>query len=62
MIAERADHHSRRLDGFLHAERVHEQVRHFLGALEQVPKTTSWKLRAKVGERKRWYELPEETH
>jgi hypothetical protein len=24
------------------------------------PKSRSWRLRAKVGERKRWYELPEE--
>ena len=27
---------------------------------DEVPKTRRWKLRAKVGERKRWYELPEE--
>jgi hypothetical protein len=36
-----------------------------LGALreaaEQVPKTRRWKLRSRIGERKRWYELPEET-
>lgn len=28
---------------------------------EQVPKSRRWKLRSKVGERKRWYELPDET-
>jgi hypothetical protein len=28
--------------------------------LEQAPKSRSWRLRAKVGRRKRWYELPEE--
>jgi hypothetical protein len=27
---------------------------------EEVPKTLGWKMRAKVGERMRWYELPEE--
>jgi hypothetical protein len=36
-----------------------------LQALEQMaedaPKSRRWKLRARVGERKRWYELPEET-
>ena len=36
-----------------------------LHALEQMaedaPKSRRWKLRARVGERKRWYELPEET-
>ena len=29
--------------------------------LDETPKSRRWKLRAKVGERKRWYELPEET-
>jgi hypothetical protein len=28
--------------------------------IEAEPKTRGWKLRAKIGERKRWYELPEE--
>ncbi|HXD63144.1 MAG TPA: hypothetical protein VNV17_00930 [Solirubrobacteraceae bacterium] len=30
-------------------------------ALEQAPKSRRWKLRDRVGERKRWYEIPEET-
>ncbi|MEA2245211.1 MAG: hypothetical protein QOD24_4767, partial [Solirubrobacteraceae bacterium] len=29
-------------------------------AMERAPKTRAWKLRAKIGERKRWYEDPEE--
>jgi hypothetical protein len=29
-------------------------------AMDMVPKSTAWKLRAKIGERKRWYELPED--
>jgi hypothetical protein len=29
-------------------------------AIDAEPKSRRWKLRAKVGERKRWYELPEE--
>jgi hypothetical protein len=29
-------------------------------ALEIAPKTRSWRLRARIGERKRWYELPDE--
>jgi hypothetical protein len=28
--------------------------------IEREPKTRAWKLRARIGERKRWYELPEE--
>ena len=31
-----------------------------LDRVEGEPKSRSWRLRAKVGERKRWYELPEE--
>jgi hypothetical protein len=62
MIALRADHYSRGLPAFAHQGRVHEQVQHFLSALEQVDKTRAWKLRARIGDRKRWYQLPEESH
>jgi hypothetical protein len=37
-----------------------EQARRLREFADEVPKTRRWKLRAKVGERKRWYELPEE--
>ncbi len=30
--------------------------------LEDAPKTRAWRMRAKVGRRKRWYEVPEEVH
>jgi hypothetical protein len=36
-------------------------VRTLSEALEQAPKSRRWKLRDRVGERKRWYETPEET-
>lgn len=38
-----------------------EQLRLLEDAAESVPKSRRWKLRSKVGERKRWYELPDET-
>lgn len=60
MIAERADVFARSLERFDRAQLVHDQVRRLLGALEDVPKSSGWRLRARVGERKRWYELPEE--
>jgi hypothetical protein len=28
--------------------------------IENIPKTTGWKIRARIGERKQWYELPED--
>jgi len=37
-----------------------EQARTIRTACDEVPKTMKWKLRAKVGDRVRWYELPEE--
>ena len=39
---------------------VAERIDALARALEDAPKSRKWKLRAKVGERKRWYEEPEE--
>jgi len=35
------------------------RINKLLNAIETVPKSLKWKLRDKVGERKRWYDLPE---
>jgi hypothetical protein len=43
----------------LHPE-VAEAARELSGILDEVPKTRRFRMRAKVGERKRWYELPDE--
>lgn len=40
--------------------RVSARLAAVLQRIEEAPKTRGWKLRAKIGERKRWYELPEE--
>jgi hypothetical protein len=39
---------------------VPEQVDALMGRLQCEPKTARWKLRARVGERIPWYDLPEE--
>jgi hypothetical protein len=39
---------------------VEARLQDLLRRIEAEPKTRSWKLRAKIGERKRWYELPDE--
>ena len=31
-----------------------------LAHLEEAPKSRRWKMRARIGERKRWYEIPED--
>jgi hypothetical protein len=38
-----------------------EQLDALEAAAEAAPKSRRWKLRARIGERKRWYEIPEET-
>jgi hypothetical protein len=39
---------------------VSTRVQALLDRIEAAPKSRGWKLRDKIGERKRWYELPEE--
>jgi hypothetical protein len=62
MVSERAEGFALALPGFDAGERVAERLRRLRAALEEAPKTRGWKMRARIGERKRWYELPEEVH
>ncbi len=41
-------------------ETVQRRIRQLQHAIESAPKTMAWKMRAAIGERVRWYELPEE--
>jgi hypothetical protein len=41
-------------------ERIADRFGEIVERVEAEPKSRGWKLRAKVGERKRWYDLPEE--
>ena len=40
--------------------RIEERLKELEEWIEREPKSRKWRLRAKIGERKRWYELPEE--
>jgi hypothetical protein len=40
--------------------RIRERVEKLLERIEEEPKSFGWRMRAKIGDRKRWYELPEE--
>jgi hypothetical protein len=40
--------------------RIAGRIGAITGALESVPKTIAWRMRARVGRRVRWYEVPEE--
>lgn len=41
-------------------EAIAARIRAVLDRIEREPKSRRWRLRAKIGERVRWYELPEE--
>ncbi len=41
-------------------EAARPAIEALVGAIEAEPKSRGWKMRARIGERKRWYELPEE--
>jgi hypothetical protein len=60
MVAERSERFARELPEFSAADVVVDRLRRLRGRLDTVPKSRGWKLRSRVGDRKRWYELPEE--
>lgn len=62
MVAERCERFALELAGFESAEVVTDRLRRLQQELDSVPKTRGWKLRSRIGDRKRWYELPEEVH
>jgi hypothetical protein len=62
MVAERSERFALELPGFEAGELAAGRLRRLREELDRVPKTRGWKLRSRIGERKRWYELPEEVH
>ncbi|MEA2316624.1 MAG: hypothetical protein QOD44_813 [Solirubrobacteraceae bacterium] len=60
MVARRAAEFARELEGFEHADIVAARTGEYLAALDAAPKSRAWRLRHRVGDKKRWYELPEE--
>lgn len=62
MVAERSERFALELPDFEAAGVVATRLRRLREELDKVPKTRRWKLRARVGERRRWYELPEEVY
>ena len=41
-------------------ERIQQGVEQLQARIEEEPKPFAWRMRAKIGDRKRWYDLPEE--
>ncbi len=62
LVAERSEQFALELPEFSSKDSVAARLRRLRMELDAIPKTRGWKLRARVGDRKRWYELPEEIH
>ena len=62
MVAECSERFALQLPGFGGAELVAERLRQLREELDNVPKTRGWRLRSRIADRKRWYELPEEVY
>lgn len=62
MVAGKSAQFARELPHFEAVDRVEGGLRRLQAALEDAPKTRGWKLRARIGDRKRWYQIPEEVN
>lgn len=60
LVLDRVEHYVRELPLRSERDRITETISGLLAAIEAQPKTGRWKVRAKIGERKRWYETPED--
>ncbi len=62
MVAERTVNFAKTIEQFAQAAIVAQRLSTYLSIANMAPKTRGWRMRARIGERKRWYELPEEAH
>ena len=62
IVASHSEQFALDLADFPAKEVVVDRLRRLQVELDTVPKSRIWKIRARVGDRKRWYELPEEVH
>ena len=60
MVAGRLETHSATLGDDAIGATVHEKVTVLLERLDSAPKSRGWRLRSRVGDRVRWYELPDD--
>jgi hypothetical protein len=61
-VLERVESYAQGLAGFVHAARVTTNIAALRTAIDAEPKSARWRMRARVGEKKRWYEIPEDAH
>jgi hypothetical protein len=61
LVLERVGQYAAELPEFHEVATVERKIGELHERIARRPKSRRWKLRARVGERKRWYELPEES-
>jgi hypothetical protein len=59
-VLDRSTGYARQLDDFPERDRVLARLESLREAIEAAPKSRGWRIRARVGDRVRWYDLPEE--
>jgi hypothetical protein len=59
-VLDRSASYMRELAAFPDRDKTLASLQTLLDAIESAPKSRGWRMRAKVGDRVRWYELPEE--
>lgn len=62
MVLDRTERFAGELDGFDGAAAATGRIAELRALVEAAPKSRRWKMRARVGDRVRWHEQPEETH
>ena len=62
MVLDRVERFAGELEGFGGAPTAVSRIGELRALIEAAPKGRRWKMRARVGDRVRWYEEPQETH
>jgi hypothetical protein len=60
MVASRLDAHTPSMGDAAITRAVSEKIAALLERLESVPKSRGWRMRSRVGDRVRWYEVPDD--
>jgi hypothetical protein len=59
-VLDKSAGYARRLEDFPERERMLARLESLREAIEAAPKSRAWRMRARIGDRVRWYDLPEE--
>ena len=62
LMLERLPDYAGQVDGLHRMAQIRANIEAITDAIDRAPKSRRWKVRAKVGERMRWYEQPDEAH